>query len=204
MQRILIIFFLSSFFLFSCKESVNDETKFESLKKQDTIRQYFTVKISEPLLPEAKEFVKGWGEYQNLNKFLKQHASSNAEETMFNAKELSRLASEMKDSIRIEALKTPAYQIRLNVLQNEALRLKDMSELPNLPEQTIIDEYKKIYAAFSAFNSKLNNNLKQDKLNNELKDFVDMVKNDTVRKDSLIEKYKTVPKLKILNMDTLK
>ncbi len=108
---------------------------------------------------------------------------------MLNAEELAKLAQELKDSIRIEELQTPSIKIRLNIIHNEALRIEDISKISIITEEEIHKEYIKIYEAFSALNSKINNNLNQKELNEQLKDFIDkIVTNDSLKSKNIIKK----------------
>ena len=122
---------------------------------------------------------------QKVEEFLETNQKTNAEETLFNAEELARLTQELKDSIRIETFQTPDYKIRLNVINNEALRLKDMSSIPNLSANEVLNEYQKVFEAFNALNSKLNNNVSKEKINKELKDFIDEIATDSVEMDTV-------------------
>ncbi|PIV16901.1 MAG: hypothetical protein COS42_07430, partial [Flavobacteriales bacterium CG03_land_8_20_14_0_80_35_15] len=53
--------------------------------------------------------------------------------------------------------KIPAFQARLNVLQNETMRLLDMASISNLKNDDIKNQIIKILDAFNATNAKLNN-----------------------------------------------
>ncbi len=170
---------------FSCKKNKTQENVFQTEKLRDTTLKNYTLKITENLKPKAKEQVKNWEEYQKIDEFLRNNQNTNAEETLFNAEELARLTQELKDSIRIETFKTPDYKIRLNVINNEALRLKDMSTIPNLSSNEVLTEYQKVFEAFNALNSKLNNKVSKEKINKELKDFIETVATDSVVMDTV-------------------
>ncbi|WP_457618374.1 hypothetical protein, partial [Lutibacter sp.] len=62
----------------------------------------------------------------------------------------------MKDSIRIEKLKQPSVIARLNVLENEALRLADMATIHSISNEEVKNEVEKIVEIYSAVNSKIN------------------------------------------------
>ncbi|RUA10845.1 MAG: hypothetical protein DSY82_04320 [Flavobacteriia bacterium] len=185
MNSLKIFIFFIILLTFSCKKNKAQEDVFQTEKPRDTTLTNYTLKITENLQPKAKELVKDWGEYQKIDEFLRNNQNTNAEETLFNAEELARLAQELKDSIRIETFKTPDYRIRLNVINNEALRLKDMSTIPNLSANEVLSEYQKIFEAFNALNSKLNNKVSKEKINKELKDFIDAVATDSVVMDTV-------------------
>jgi len=201
LNKIFLLLFFTTFF-YSCnnKKISNKETIILQEKKSDTIQKY-VLKFDEKLTPKGKTLVEEWGEYQRFNKFLEDNQVYIPEESLLNAKELAKLAQELKDSIRIEKLQTPAVKIRLNVINNEALRLEDMSEISVITDEEVRKEYNKIYEAFSALNSKINNNLNQEKLNEELKDFIDEVStNDTSYPNTVIETKPKENKIKELNI----
>ncbi len=186
-RSLLLLIFLS--ILFSCNnKSLKKETVILQEKKADSIKKY-TLKINEKLTPKSKIFMQDWGEYQRFSKFLNENKIYTPEESLLNAEELAKLAQELKDSIRIEELQTPSIKIRLNIIHNEALRIEDMSKISIITEEEIHKEYTKIYEAFSALNSKINNNLTQKELNEQLKDFIDeIVTNDSLKSKTIIEK----------------
>ncbi len=186
-RSLLLLIFLS--ILYSCNnKSLKKETVILQEKKADSIKKYI-LKINEKLTPKSKIFMQDWGEYQRFSKFLNENKIYTPEESLLNAEELAKLAQELKDSIRIEELQTPSVKIRLNVIHNEALRIEDMSEISIITEEEIHKEYIKIYEAFSALNSKINNNLNQKELNEQLKDFIDeIVTNDSLKSKTIIEK----------------
>jgi hypothetical protein len=185
MNSLKFLIFFIILLSFSCKKNKSEEDTFLSEKVQDTIMKNYTLIITENLLPQARELTKDWKEYQKVDEFLKNNQKTNAEETLFNAEELARLTQELKDSIRLEIFQTPDYKIRLNVINNEALRLKDMSTIPNLSANEVLSEYQKVFEAFNALNSKLNNNVSKEKINKELKDFIDEIATDSVVMDTV-------------------
>lgn len=170
---------------FSCKKNKTEDDLFYSERTKDTILKNYSLKITENLLPQAKELVQEWTEYQKVDEFLRNNQKTNAEETLFNAEELARLTQELKDSIRIEIFQSPDYKIRLNVINNEALRLKDMSTIPHLSDNEVLSEYQKVFEAFNALNSKLNNRVTKEKINKELKDFIDKIAADSIVMDTV-------------------
>jgi hypothetical protein len=185
MNSLKFLFIVILLLSFSCKKNKSEEDAFFFEKVKDTIQRNYTLKITENLLPQAQELTKDWEEYRKVEEFLETNQKTNAEETLFNAEELARLTQELKDSIRIEIFQTPDYKIRLNVINNEALRLKDMSSIPNLSANEVLSEYQKVFEAFNALNSKLNNNVSKEKINKELKDFIDEIATDSVEMDTV-------------------
>jgi len=105
-------------------------------------------------------------------------------EALLNSVELSELALQLKDSVRVEKLNIPEVKIRLNVLYSETLRLADMSTIPTITEELVAEENNNVINAFSALNLKINNMNSREKINEELSEFIDEVleekKNDSV------------------------
>ena len=67
--------------------------------------------------------------------------------------------------------KTPSVKIRLNVLNNEALRLFDMDSIPNITNKEVIHETKNIVNAFNALNIKINNEVNKNLITKDLSGF---------------------------------
>jgi hypothetical protein len=133
------------------------------------------------LMPNAKKEVTNWKNYQNaatiLNSF---YAISNAE-ALSVAKELSGLVNKLKDSIPDEKLRSAAVLTRINILNNECLRLNDMASISSISPQEVAESVKKIAEAYSGFNAKLNSVYAVSALENELEldpDFMNIL-NDT-------------------------
>lgn len=105
-------------------------------------------------------------------------------EALLNSVELSELALQLKDSVRVEKLNIPEVKIRLNVLYSETLRLADMSTIPTITEDLVAEENNNIINAFSALNLKINNMNLQEEINEELSEFIDEVVEER-EKDSL-------------------
>lgn len=176
-----IIIILIACFSFSCnKESAQPkDLKTNTKKDQPAPTQSFG--ISESLKPSADSIASTWEAYLKVSEFLKINGAMSNEETLYNAKDLVKLTEALKDSIPLEDLNNPAVKIRLNVLHNEALRLLDMADIKVITGKEIAEERQKLYDAFSAINYKLNNLSDQAKINEQLKDFIDLEGVDTTR-----------------------
>ncbi|MBJ2174756.1 hypothetical protein JBL43_10945 [Aureibaculum sp. A20] len=185
MNYLKIVYFLVFILaLASCKKNennvVNDSTTAnDSIVDTDkrTIRA-----IGETLSPDGKETVKDWEEYQLLDDFLDNFYSSSPNEALNLSKELSHTTKQLIDSLKIDRFKQPDVSIRLNVIHNYALRLADMSTIPNINPSEVQDETQNILDAFSSLNKKINNLAKQEKLEKELKGFTAPI---LIEKDSL-------------------
>jgi len=191
-----IKWFLFGFLLvlvFSCRKSISKE---ELVTASDST----AIKLLKPdyaeveLNPEAKKEVEDWTEYQKMNDFIKQYKNISAIDALFNANELSELAQQLKDTIRVEKFEIPSVKIRLNVLHSESLRLADMASINNISEEEIKNENENILNAFSALNLKINNILLQENLNYDVSEFIEEIKSDTTSVSEDI-----MPKGKVLN-----
>lgn len=177
-------FFLTILFVwfsYSCKKDVEQPKDLISDKKTEKAAPTQTFGISESLKPSADSIARNWDAYMKVAEFLKINGAISNEETLYNAKDLVKLTESLKDSIPLENLNNPAMKIRINVLHNEALRLQDMADIKVITDKEILEERQKIYDAFSAINYKLNNLTDQAKINDQLKDFIDMEGVDTTR-----------------------
>lgn len=152
---------------------------------------------------KAKIEVEDWIEYKKMDDFLIQYHHISSIDALFNANELSELAQQLKDTIRVEKFEIPSVKIRLNVLYNESLRLADMATISSISEEEIKRENENILNAFSALNLKINNIIIQETLNDDMSKFIDEIKNSSKpepqkEKPILIKPKKSKPKEKIL------
>lgn len=166
---------------FSCKKDVEQPKELISDKKTEKAIPTQTLVVSERLKPSADSIARKWEAYMKVAEFLKINGAISNEETLYNAKDLVKLTESLKDSIPLENLNNPAMKIRINVLNNEALRLQDMADIKVITDKEILEERQKIYDALSAINYKLNNLTDQAKINERLKDFIDLEAVDTTR-----------------------
>ncbi len=187
-KHLFFILFIITFF--SCKKHV---IKQETNTVIDTTRaDVFKVNNIIKLNTKAKNMVKDWIEYQKMHEFIQQYYHISIDDAMLNAKEFSKLSQQLKDSIRIEKLDIPSVKIRLNVLNNEILRLTDMATITNISSSDIKKESGNILDAYFALNSKINNIISQENLNSDVNKFIEEI---TSNKDSIISK-------KIVQLDT--
>jgi hypothetical protein len=169
MKRQFFIFFLISFGLLSCKH--NPKAKNENAQKSK--QKDIAIKLADyiKLNPEAAKEVKNWKDYQDFVSLFDNYKNITPSAALSNAKELNTMAAQLKDSLKMANLKVVPFRARLNVLHNETLRLQDMADIPNLPDEVVKQQLEQILEAFNATNAKLNNmmNLKalEQKLDTE-------------------------------------
>lgn len=183
MPKIFIAFLLLTLFLSACK---NKEQKTE--EENDSISMESSmIKSERPITrlnSKSEELVATWAEYQKFDELITQYQEISMNEALLNSVELSELALQLRDSIRVEKLDLPEVKIRLNVLYSETLRLADMSTIPTITEALVAQENNNVIDAYSALNLKINNMSSQDQLNEEISKFVDEVLEEPKR-DSL-------------------
>jgi len=179
--------------LFSCNNlnSKKDLNSDENKKQTSNIKTNHTIV---GLTPKAQKMIQNWKEYQNINEYIQQYQQISINNSLLNAKHLSDLAQQLKDSISIEKLNIPSVKIRLNVLYNETLRLADMATINQITETEVIQENNNIINAYSALNIKLNNITSQEHLNNEVNTFINEVIKNKVSYDTVVKITDTIQK----------
>ena len=161
-----ILFIISAIFFISCGKDA-------AQKKQSTTKSKLSIvekhQVTESLEKLSTEKVIDWKEYNALQAHLNQFSSISAHEALNNALVLAKLVKQLKDSIRPTELLNPSFRTRVNVLENEALRLKDMTFLLNaIKAQEVNLQVDKILEAFSATNSKINSIYTQLEIDKEI------------------------------------
>ncbi|WKK66590.1 hypothetical protein [Lutimonas zeaxanthinifaciens] len=183
MLRNFLVFILSASVLLSCKKE-------KSTIKTEEVTQTVSssiIKSDQPIVPlnaKADSLVSSWPEYKKFKDLISGYQEISMTEALLNSVELSELALQLKDSVRVEKLNIPEVKIRLNVLYSETLRLADMSTIPTITEDLVAEENNNIINAYSALNLKINNMNLQEEINEELSEFIDEVVEER-EKDSL-------------------
>ncbi len=154
-------------------------------------------RIGETLIPEARVALDNWKEYQEVDKLLLKYYSITTLEALADAKELSELVKFMKDSIRIEKLQKPNIIARINVLQNETLRLADMATIPSISKEEVKEEVGNIVSIYSAINSKINTIYQAESLQNALE--VDTETPVEIQETPTPPPYRNIERTRLLN-----
>lgn len=182
-------FFLSlllSFFIFSCDNNLKNETlsnKEIAQKSNATDDEFFKITLKKVKLhSEAKKVVEDWQEYIAVSEFIPEFYNTSTKQALFNSIEFYKLTSYLKDSTKIEQFTKPSIKTRINVLNNEALRLFDMDSIPSITNKEVIHETENIINAYNALNIKINNSVKRELLAKDLSEFNHLFeKKDTLK-----------------------
>lgn len=168
MQKLLYILFVIALISVSCKKNT---LKTDNQQQKDTIvvqNKRNINSIGYVLTPEAQEYVKDWEELQKFDAFITKYFAISNSDALQNAKELSELAFDLKDSNRFELLQDPSVAARLNILDTECKRLADMATITAIKPEEVSAQIKKILEAYSAVNSKFNSVLEIKDLESEI------------------------------------
>lgn len=135
-----------------------------------------------------QEKINSWKEYTDINEFLVRFESISPSQALNNALELKDLSKKLKDSLKLDNLKNTSLKARLNVLENEVLRLADMADIAAITPKEVNLQVDKIFLVFGSLNAKINAHYKQKKLEKEL-DLDNFLKLDSseVRKPKQLE-----------------
>lgn len=173
LKKIVFLLFLS-FFLYTCKKK-NPQEKVEVKKPEMSIVTQY--KQYNELDKFSFEKTANWKEYTVLKEFLNRFQKTSPNEALSNASELKELVKNLKDSIRIEELKTSAFKTRINVLENEALRLADMNTISAISAKEVHNQINKILTVYGSLNDKINTVYKKKRI--DVDDFFNL---DTKKK----------------------
>jgi len=150
-----ILFVLFSFLLIASSCKKKDDQKAAPVKK--TGMNTAIIHSKNTLLDKTSiKEIKNWKEYFTLNDFIEHLENTTPTEALNNALELKTLTKNLKDSLNIKILKTPAFKARMNVFENEVLRLADMTYIPSITSQEINTQVTKILNLYGGMNDKIN------------------------------------------------
>ncbi|CAM1360017.1 conserved hypothetical protein [Tenacibaculum sediminilitoris] len=165
MSRFLFVFVLLFFTITSCQKK-NEQKKELPTKTQMNVSIKHTdySKVNQNYIDN----IKPWKEYFIVEDFLQELKNTTPIEALNNALELKTLTKQLKDSLNIETLKTPAFKARVNVFENETLRLADMTFIPSISADEINNQVEKIMVIFGSVNDKINTVYAKKKFDSEV------------------------------------
>ncbi|TDQ21931.1 hypothetical protein [Tenacibaculum caenipelagi] len=165
MSRFLFVIASLILFVSSCQKK---ETK----KKELPIKTEMNISVKHADYSKVNESylkkIKPWKEYFIVDDFLQELKNTTPTEALNNALELKVLTKQLKDSLNIEVLKTPAFKARINVFENETLRLADMTFIPSITADEVNSEVEKIMMIFGSVNDKINTVYAKEKFDSEI------------------------------------
>ncbi len=149
----IVIFILT---LSSCSSDKVEQSQKKPIEKQLSNTPIHTKPITE-LNKTAKDKTEEWKQYQQLQEFISRFKNMPIAEAFSNTDELSYLTKSLKDSITISELDVPGVRIRLNLLNNEALVLKDLASITDIQMDSLATAaMQKIVEDFSEINTRIN------------------------------------------------
>ena len=157
--RFQILFFFCTIFLASCegKQENTPQNFLEKTTVQTVFQDQKTYLFKEELTAVSKQAIKDWTGYAKLTRFLKEHYQSTSPQTALEMSEdLYAIVGKVKDSFHVQELKNEGFDARLNVLNSEILRLKDMSEITVIKAEEVVEQTEKIIGVYNAVNAKIN------------------------------------------------
>ncbi len=153
MKYFLLVLFSFLLTTISCKK----ETTQKDVAVQKTGMDALVKHSKRTQLDEAStKEIKKWKEYFITNDFIQQLENITPTEALNNALELKTLTKQLKDSLNIKTLQTPAFRARVNVFENEVLRLADMTYIPSITSKEVSTQVAKVLALFGSMNNKIN------------------------------------------------
>ena len=193
-----IFYILLSVLLFSCGTKKQEIQEIEQEKPLlSVVKKHTSPKSIKPLF--LKE-VENWQELNAVNTFLKKFEKVSPNEALSNALELRDLVKSLKDSVVPVIFDTSSFNARVNVFNNEALRLADLTFIPAIKIEEINLQVDKTIAAFSAVNSKINTILSKKRFEDAIDVKVDFIGIDSTKIDSVSKKsIDDIKKEKLLN-----
>lgn len=153
MYKQFLIYFLGAILFFGCKKEAQ---KTEEVVEKPQMSIAVAHKRNAVLNALSQEKIKAWKEYNSVSDFLTRFENISPSQALSNASEVKDLCKKLKDSIRIDDLKTPAFKSRLNVFENEVLRLADMNSIPAITPKEVNLQVDKLFLLFSSINEKIN------------------------------------------------
>lgn len=166
MYKYLVFLFL--LMICACSQKKNTTVE-QSINNKPTLdAKILQHKPSLKINTYAQKKIENWKEYKELNVFLKRFESTSPNDALGNAIELKSLTKQLKDSINIKELETPAFKSRVNVLENEVLRLADMTKIPAITTNEVNVQVGKILSIFGSLNAKINAIYLQQKIDSDL------------------------------------
>ena len=171
---------------FSC-----DKKKVGVVQKQEIKSLLSVVKnynFAEKVNPLFIKDIEDWEELKAVDNFLSRFKKASPNEILSNALELKELVQSLKNGIKPPLFENASFNTRVNILQNETLRLSDMTFIPAIKPEEVTMQTDKIMNAFSAVNSKVNSILLKKGFEDDIDLDIDYIGLDSTKIDSVSRK----------------
>ncbi len=168
MFRLLILLMFLSFGCSKSNQAASVTAQNDMSKSTGT---NLTHSLGQVLSSDARQLVDNWEEYSAVEELILQYYNISVTDALAKANELSVATQQLTDSIRVERFERPDLKIRLNILNNSALRLNDLSQINEVETEEIKTEVRNLVGVFSSINTKLNTIVINENLEKELKSF---------------------------------
>ena len=144
--------------------------------------------VAEKVNPLFMKDIEDWEELKAVDNFLSRFKKASPNEILSNALELKELVQSLKDGIKPPLFENASFNTRVNILQNETLRLSDMTFIPAIKAEEVTMQTDKIMNAFSAVNSKVNSILLKKGFEDDIDLDIDYIGLDSTKIDSVSRK----------------
>ena len=181
-----ILFFISFLMFLSCKKEQKKGVVIDSKTTELSVaKKYDPI---EKIKPNFTKETENWEELNALQVFLERFKNTTPNEVLSNALELKELVQNLKDSIKPSLFNSPSFNSRVNILNNEVLRLADMTFIPAIKADEVSIQTDKTLKAFSAINAKINAILSKKRFEEAIDIDINYIGLDTTKIDSVSKK----------------
>ena len=181
-----IAYIICCFIFFSCGNKQKESAENEQIKPLlSVVKEH---KPSESINPTFRKEVENWQELNAVNSFLQKFEKASPNEVLSNALELRDLVKGLKDSVKPSIFDIPSFNARVNILNNEVLRLADLTFIPAIKTEEINAQVDKTIVAFSAVNTKINTILSKKRFEDAIDVNLDFIGIDSTKIDSISKK----------------
>lgn len=146
-------------------EKVDTSEQIDSIQSNEVNIQG---RINITLSKISRDELKDWQEFEEVDDFIINYYNISVSDALSLSSELNDLVTLMKDSVRVEKINVPTISARLNVLQNETLRLRDMSNISSITSEEVTQEVQTILEVYGSFLSKVNTIYRAEQLQKAL------------------------------------
>lgn len=156
------------FFIISCERGAKKQIIADRLDSIQNSEEKIQRKINITLSKASRDALKNWHEFEEVDEFMLNYYNISVSDALSLSSELNDLVVLMKDSVRVHNLKIAPIHSRLNVLQNETMRLKDMSTINSITSEEVTKEVYSILEVYDSFLTRVNTIYKVEELQNGL------------------------------------